>query len=129
MTGSGYAGVSSYVSSFAYRAFGLKQMSYSNGRTLSVQYDNRMRPQWNIPGVLGWNYNYTYFGENTGRLIYAQNINDSTLDRGYDYDQVGRLYVSHSGGDALHVWPRVKRRRWTILTYLSLRSVWQRDAA
>jgi hypothetical protein len=27
----------------AYRAFGLKQVSYANGRTLSVQYDNRMR--------------------------------------------------------------------------------------
>ena len=104
VTGSGYAGVSSYINSFAYRAFGLKQMSYSNGRTLSVQYDNRMRPtQWNIPGVLGWNYNYTYFGENTGRLIYAQNINDSTLDRGYDYDQVGRLYVAHSGGEARYM--------------------------
>jgi hypothetical protein len=104
VTGSGYAGVSSYVSSFAYRAFGLKQMSYSNGRTLSVQYDNRMRPtQWNIPGVLDWNYNYTYFGENTGRLIYTQNINDSTLDRDYDYDQVGRLYVSHSGREARYM--------------------------
>jgi YD repeat-containing protein len=28
----------------------------NNNRTLSVQYDNRMRPtQWNIPGVMGWN--------------------------------------------------------------------------
>lgn len=101
VTGSGYAGVSSYVSSFAYRAFGVKQMSYSNGRTLSVQYDNRMRPtQWNIPGVMGWNYSYTYFGENTGRLMYAQNINDSTLDRSYDYDQVGRLITAKSGAEA-----------------------------
>jgi hypothetical protein len=38
----------------AYRAFGLKQMQYNNGRTLSLQYDNRMRvSQWNIPGVMG----------------------------------------------------------------------------
>ncbi len=101
VSGSGYAGVSSYVSSMAYRAFGLKQVNYSNGRTLSVQYDNRMRPtQWNIPGVMGWNYAYSYFGENTGRLMYAQNLNDGTLDRMYDYDQVGRLFVSHSGGEA-----------------------------
>lgn len=101
VSGSGYAAVSSYVSSMAYRAFGLKGMSYSNGRTLSVQYDNRMRPtQWNIPGVMGWNYSYSYFGENTGRVTYAQNINDSTLDRSYDYDQLGRLIVSRSGGQA-----------------------------
>jgi RHS repeat-associated protein len=105
VSGSGYAGVSSYVSSFAYRAFGLKQMNYANGRSLSVQYDNRMRPtQWNIPGVMGWNYAYTYFGENTGRVTYAQNLNDSTLDRSYDYDHVGRLIAAKSGAEArVHV--------------------------
>ncbi len=76
-------------------------MAYNNGRTLSVQYDNRMRPtQWNIPGVMGWNYSYQYFNENSGRLMYAQNINDGTLDRSYDYDHVGRLLASHSGGEA-----------------------------
>jgi RHS repeat-associated protein len=101
VSGSGYSGVTSYVNSLSYRAFGLKQMAYNNGRTLSVQYDNRMRPsQWNIPGVLGWNYSYQYFNENSGRLMYAQNINDGTLDRSYDYDQVGRLLASHSGGEA-----------------------------
>jgi len=85
----------------AYRAFGLKQMSYANGRTLSLQYDNRLRPtQWNIPGVMGWNYGYSYFGENTGRVIYGQNLNDATLDRSYDYDQAGRLLASHTGSEA-----------------------------
>jgi RHS repeat-associated protein len=101
VSGSGYSGVSSYVNSLAYRAFGLKQMAYNNGRTLSIQYDNRMRTtQWNIPSVMGWNYNYSYFGENTGRVMYAQNINDGTLDRSYDYDHVGRLLASHSGAEA-----------------------------
>src|SRR6266850_5694489 len=101
VSGSGYAGVSSYVGSMAYRAFGLKQMSYANGRTLSLQYDNRLRPtQWNIPGVMGWNYGYSYFGENTGRVIYGQNLNDATLDRSYDYDQAGRLLASHTGSEA-----------------------------
>ena len=67
VSGSGYAGVSSYVNSLSYRAFGLKQMSYANGRTLSVQYDNRMRPtQWSIPGVLRMQYSYTW--ELSGRL-------------------------------------------------------------
>lgn len=101
ITGTGFSGASSYVSSFAYRAFGLKQVSYGNGRTLSVQYDNRMRPtQWNIPGVMGWNYGYTNFSENSGRVTYAQNINDGTLDRSYQYDDFGRLIVSKSGTEA-----------------------------
>jgi hypothetical protein len=38
---------------------------------------------------MGWNYAYHYFGENTGRVTYAQNINDPTLDRSYDYHNVG----------------------------------------
>jgi YD repeat-containing protein len=101
VSGSGYAGVSSYVNSTAYRAFGLKQIAYSNGRTLSLQYDNRMRPtQWNIPGVMGWNYSYQYFGENTGRVTYAQNITDATLDRSYNYDHVGRLQSAYTGSSA-----------------------------
>ncbi len=101
VSGSGYAGVSSYVNSISYRAFGLKQMAYNNGRTLALQYNNRLMPtQWNVSGVLGWNYAYQYFGENTGRVMYAQNINDGTLDRSYDYDHVGRLAVSHTGGEA-----------------------------
>lgn len=101
VSGSGYGGISNYVSSMSYRAFGLKQMSYSNGRILSMQYDNRLRPtQWNIPGVMGWNYAYNYFNERTGRVTYAQNINDGTLDRSYQYDHVGRLLSSQSGVEA-----------------------------
>jgi YD repeat-containing protein len=50
VSGSGYAGVSSYVSSIAYRAFAVKQIGYGNSRTLSMQYDNRMRlTHWDIP--------------------------------------------------------------------------------
>ncbi len=101
VSGAGYSGLTSYVNSLTYRAFGLKQMAYNNSHTLSVQYDNRMRPsQWNIPGVMGWNYQYGYLSENTGRLMYAQNVNDGSLDRSYDYDQVGRLVASYSGAEA-----------------------------
>jgi RHS repeat-associated protein len=101
VSGSGYGGVSSYVNSVGYRAFGPKQLAYGNGRTLSLQYDNRLRTtRWDIPGVLGWNYAYSYFAENSGRVTYAQNINDSTLDRSFDYDQLGRLHASHTGGES-----------------------------
>jgi len=99
ISGSGYAGVSSYVSSTAYRAFGPKQMSYANGRTLSVQYDNRLRTtEWSTPGVLRMQYNYTW--EHDGRVGFARNLDDETLDRYYGYDHVGRLTVSRSGNEA-----------------------------
>jgi RHS repeat-associated protein len=103
VSGSGYAGVTSYVNSVAYRAFGVKQIAYNNGRTLSMQYDNRMRvTQWNIPNVMGWNYAYHYFNENTGRVVYAQNLNDPTLDRAWNYDHVGRPTHFTSGSNARH---------------------------
>ena len=99
VTGSNYAGVSSYVNSTAYRAFGLKQMNYGNGLSLSLQYDNRMRPtQWSIPAVLRMQYSYT--SERSGRVEFARNLDDETLDRYYSYDNVGRLVVAKSGNEA-----------------------------
>lgn len=99
VTGSGYGGVSSYVGSMAYRAFGLKQMAYGNSRTLSLQYDNRLRlTQWDLPGVLRMRYGYAW--ESTGRVEFVRNVDDETLDRYYGYDQVGRLGVSRSGSEA-----------------------------
>ena len=99
VSGSGYAGVSSYVSSFAYRAFGPKQINYSNGRSLSLQYDSRMRPtEWSTPGVLRMQYSYTW--EKSGRVEFARNLDDETLDRWFAYDSVGRLIVSRSGNEA-----------------------------
>ncbi len=98
----------------AYRAFGVKQMNYGNGKTLSMQFDNRMRvTDWSVPNVLGWQYSYTDAAENTGRVMFAKNTasstasgggRDDTLDRSFDYDHLGRLIVSHSGYEArLHM--------------------------
>ncbi|HKG48371.1 MAG TPA: S8 family serine peptidase [Pyrinomonadaceae bacterium] len=102
VTGSGYGGVSTYAGNIRYRSWsGLKSVSYGNSRALSVSYDYRLRPtQWNIPGVMGWNYAYDNFNENTGRVTYAQNLNDSTLDRSYDYDHVGRLIEARTASEA-----------------------------
>lgn len=104
VTGQGYAGVTNYASGLTYRAFGgLKQMNYANGRSLSLTYNNRMLlTQWSIPGVLRWNYAYNYFNENTGRVVYAQNLSDATLDRSYDYDHVGRPTHFTTGSNARH---------------------------
>jgi RHS repeat-associated protein len=102
VTGSGYGGVSSYASTIRYRAWdGLKSVSYGDSRALSVTYDNRLRPtQWNIPNVMRWKYAYDNFNENTGRVTYAQNLDDGTLDRSYDYDHVGRLIEARTGSEA-----------------------------
>jgi YD repeat-containing protein len=102
VSGSGYAGVSNYASSITYRAFGaLLGMSFGNGRTLATAYDGRLRPiTWDIAGVLGYNYNYDYFNEHTGRVTYAGSKYDSSLDHSYEYDDVGRLAISHTGAEA-----------------------------
>jgi len=52
--------------------------------------------------VMGWNYKYHYFNENTGRVVYAQNLNDPTLDRSCDYDHVGRAVHFTSGSNTRH---------------------------
>ncbi|HEV7745767.1 MAG TPA: S8 family serine peptidase [Pyrinomonadaceae bacterium] len=93
-----------YASGLSYRAFGaIKGMNYGDGKSLSALYDSRLRPtKWDVSTVLGYNYTYnnTYMNETTGRVSYAQNIYDATLDRSYEYDHVGRLIVSHSGTEA-----------------------------
>jgi RHS repeat-associated protein len=80
-------------------------MNYGNGRSLGILYDNRLRPwQWLVDGVLGTQYYYGYFGENTGRVTYAHDYNDYRSDRSYEYDQVGRLIKSETGDDArIHI--------------------------
>jgi len=99
VSGSGYVGLTSYVNSLSYRAFGLKQIGYNNGRTLSLQYDNRMRlTEWSTPNVLRMQYNYIW--EQSGRVDFARNLDDETLDRYFGYDHVGRLTVSRSGNEA-----------------------------
>ena len=96
-----------YISDITYRAFGVKDIAYTNGRTLKHKYDSRMRlTEWHIPAagsqpaVMRWDYSYTNFGENTGRVTYAKNLDDGTLDRSYDYDNVGRMWASHTGKEA-----------------------------
>jgi RHS repeat-associated protein len=60
-----------------------------------------MRPtRWDVSNVLGYDYNYDFFNEHTGRVSYAGSRYDPSLDRSYEYDQVGRLVISHSGAEA-----------------------------
>jgi hypothetical protein len=102
VSGSDYAGLSSYVDSLSYRAFGgIKGVNYHNGRALSVSYDNRLRAtEWKVVSVQDYKYFYDYFHEHTGRVTYAQNVNDGKLDRSFEYDHLGRLAFAHSGAEA-----------------------------
>jgi RHS repeat-associated protein len=54
--------------------------------------------EWSTPSVLRMQYNYTW--EHDGRVGFARNLDDETLDRYYGYDHVGRLTVSRSGNEA-----------------------------
>ncbi|MFN2452985.1 MAG: RHS repeat-associated core domain-containing protein [Pyrinomonadaceae bacterium] len=102
VTGSGWGGVTTYASNLRYRAWGgVKQVSYGNGRQLNVGYDNRLRTTlWDVAGVNGSRYQYTNYYENGGRVTYAQNPYDRSLDRSYYYDQVGRLAIAYTGSEA-----------------------------
>ena len=97
------ANVPDNVTTLAYgithRAFGaMASMTFGDHQSLSTSYDNRMRPtSWNVSSVLGYNYSYI---EHTDRVNYARNVYDSTLDRSYEYDQVGALVFAHSGAEA-----------------------------
>ena len=101
VSGIGYFGVSSYINNIVYRAFGgTKEIGYGNGKTLSIGYDSRLRmTSWDVANVMGWSYAYDTpsIHENTNRVAFANNLYDHTLDRSYDYDNVGRLIASHTG--------------------------------
>lgn len=102
VTGSGAVSASTYASGMQYRAFGaLKAMSYGNTRQLAVSYDSRMRPvQWDVLGLFGSEYRYDYFHEHTNRVTFVRHLYTSTLDRSYEYDQVGRLNWAYTGAEA-----------------------------
>ncbi|MGH9941252.1 MAG: S8 family serine peptidase [Pyrinomonadaceae bacterium] len=111
VSGANYAGVSFYAHNMDYRAFGaVKFMNYgsNSARTFSAAYDTRMRlTEWKVPDVMWWQYRYDKFGETTGRVTYAKNLYDATLNRSYEYDPWGRLQYSHTGAEAdLHAGER-----------------------
>ncbi len=105
VTGSGYAGVTSYVTGISYRAFGApKQINYSTGNALALEFDANLRlTKWDVAGAsFGWEYKYATPGlqEKTGRVAFADNLYDATLDRSYEYDHVGRLVEAQTGNYA-----------------------------
>jgi YD repeat-containing protein len=91
VTGSNFAGVSSYASSMQYRAWGaLKSLSYGNSLTLALTYDSSLKPiTYEVPGLL--KKSYQYFDDGRIKFTLDQMLTSSKYDRSYSYDNIGRL--------------------------------------
>jgi hypothetical protein len=99
VTGSAFQpGVTTYASDFKYRAWGgLKELTYGNGKTLSLTYDANLRPStFTIPNVISKTYNYYA----DGSLRFSSDQLDHQFDRFNSYDHAGRPQNSLTGADA-----------------------------
>lgn len=107
VTGSSYAGVTSYVNSARYRAWGgLKSASFGDLSSQTTKYDARMRPsQYRLTGggTGGLREDFSYYDDS--RLHLITDLDDGTrqpspqhltMSRTYSYDLVGR--VTDAGG-------------------------------
>ncbi|MFN0141094.1 MAG: RHS repeat domain-containing protein, partial [Pyrinomonadaceae bacterium] len=99
-----------------YYAFGaVKSISYGSGAIMSQSFNNRMQvSEYKVRAVPFWattepwnnmhaiNMEYSYLAD--GRIRYSKYIPfnniDSTADRGYKYDQVGRITNATTGAEA-----------------------------
>jgi YD repeat-containing protein len=98
VTGSSFAGVTTYASGTQYRAWGaLKHLTYGNAKTLSATYNARLQAaSFNIPGVMSKTYDYYA----DGQLRFSSDLMDHRFDRSYSHDQIGRLKEAFSGAEA-----------------------------
>ena len=102
ITGSPYAGVTSYASGIQYRAWNSpKAVAYGNGFTASAKFTKRMQVQeFDIPGLIGGTYTYNNDGQLStfvpSTAQYAQY--DPRMNRTFGYDEFGRLNSSVTGG-------------------------------
>jgi YD repeat-containing protein len=95
ITGSAFAGVTSYASNLKYRAWGaIKEATYADGTTLSANYNSRLLPtDFSITNTFTKHYEYNA----DGRLRYTRDNGGSILDRSYNYDHAGRVTAAYSG--------------------------------
>jgi len=99
VTGSPYAGWTSYVTNVTYRAWGApKGVSYVGGSS-TIGFNLRMQPSSFTSSAAGMNESYSYYAD--GRLQTLTDLNDTPgnnppvtlrfLSRSYNYDHVGRV--------------------------------------
>jgi YD repeat-containing protein len=100
VTGSGFGGVTWYVSTLTYRAWGgLKSLNYFNSKTLSLTYNARLQPStYEVPGVI--KKSYQYYDDASLNFTQDQLTTNSKFDRKYEYDHAGRITKGLSGQEA-----------------------------
>ncbi len=98
VTGSSFAGVTTYASNAQYRAWGaLKHLDYGNTRVLDATYGPRLQPaSFNVPGVMSKTYTYNP----DGSLQFSSEQLDHKFDRFYSYDHSARITQAFSGAEA-----------------------------
>jgi len=98
ITGTAISGVSTYISSMSYRAWGAaKQVNYGNGKTLNATYNDRLKAEtFQISGLMSKSYEYY----NDGTLKFSSEALDHRFDRLYRWDHVSRIKEALSGAEA-----------------------------
>ena len=98
ITGTSFAGVTSYATDLRYRAWGaVKSASFGDSTTLSANYNSRLLPtDFSITNTITKHYEYNA----DGRLRYSKNNAGDRFDRSYTYDHVGRVIEATSGPKA-----------------------------
>jgi YD repeat-containing protein len=125
-----YAGVSQYASGLQYRAWGaVKHLGYGNLLTLDLSYNNRLQATEYDLKTSGGSFvmgdQYQYYSD--GRLSGSTDLTNSNLNRGYGYDQVGRLGGGTTANGSLNgpysqsysydVWGNMTYRSWRTFAY------------
>lgn len=104
-----------FATNFKYRAWGgLKSLSYSNGDTLAVSYNNRLQITEYNSNIIHATYTY----RDNGQISYMHDEIDNRFDRSYGYDDYGRLTTAKSGSEATggSPWtgPYLKNYTWDV---------------
>ncbi|MDT4967431.1 MAG: hypothetical protein QOJ64_2168 [Acidobacteriota bacterium] len=131
INGSGSGAAATYASELEYRAWGgLKHLSYGNNLRLDLTYDSRLRThQYDLTNastnarVMGLTYEY----DNASRLGSSTDLSNSNLNRGYGYDNVGRLQSGNTANGSLSgpysqtysydVWGNLTSRTWRVFQH------------
>jgi YD repeat-containing protein len=103
VTGSSFGGVTSYASNAHYRAWGgLQSLSYSNGTTMSLTFNNRLQADHYQLVKNGTETlltkDYSFYAD--GQLRKLDDQLDDKFDRSNTYDQLGRPATAKTGLEA-----------------------------
>jgi YD repeat-containing protein len=103
VTGSSFAGVTSYASSPHYRAWGgLESLSYGNNTVMSLTFDERLRANHSQLVKNGtttlMSKNYSFYAD--GALRKTDDLVDDKFDRVNTFDNIGRIKLAKSSLEA-----------------------------